>query len=88
MRFLLFLIVLILFTGCTPPIQEGEIYSKQFHPAWSEEVYSPIKISHLPRGKPRGLGYAKMFSANRTEEVCWISRNLILLGGVTPPLRS
>jgi hypothetical protein len=33
MRFLLFLIVLILFTGCTPPIQEGEIYSKQFHPA-------------------------------------------------------
>jgi hypothetical protein len=40
----LLLLVLIFLVGCTPPITEGEIYSKQYHQAWDEKVYAPIVV--------------------------------------------
>ena len=40
------LILVLLFVGCNP-LQQGEIYSKNFKPAWDEEVYSPIKVGDV-----------------------------------------
>jgi hypothetical protein len=30
--------------GCRPSITAGEVYAKDYHPAWTDHVYSPIYI--------------------------------------------
>ena len=46
MKKLVFLPFLLLLLGCST-IQDGEIYSKDYHEAYDEEVYSPMQVGDI-----------------------------------------